>query len=191
MPVQSIGKNPGEPADSATDSGEGVALDLSGLSSIPLHVVPHAVTLEGMLSAALDTLDIYMRKTCWHATMVGYDTSGELRFARDLGPLGCRVSAGVSMAQLRALAVDCWYLVSFGLFQFESGDVKIPHPTLSAAAVAVELGRDGNGHGNANYCIGQLGFIRPTGFVPTTLKLLSITSAGPQWGYTMLNELPI
>lgn len=175
---------------------------------VPLHVVPERVSLDGLLSAALDTLDLYLRRARWHAVMVGYDTAGTLRFARDLGPVEARRPAGVSVAELRRRGVAGWYLVSFGLFRFESGDVQIPHPTLSAAAIAVELGRGGDATGDGsgrtgsgarsgagvatpNYCIGQLGFVRPTGFVPTTLRLLSITTAGPQWGYTMLNELPI
>lgn len=215
MPVQSIGKNGGRASGLDDDPDHDDDRDdhrdrhdhhhhHHDDRPIPLHVVPERVSLDGMLSAALDTLDLYMRRACWHAVMVGYDGAGALRFARDLGPVEARRPAGVSVAGLRRRGVACWYLVSFGLFRFDSGDVRIPHPTLSAAAIAVELGRgaggDGSGRGGgagggnattANYCIGQLGFVRPTGFVPTTLRLLSITSAGPQWGYTVLNELPI
>lgn len=156
----------------------------SGLDAIPAHVPPAVMTLEGVLSAALDTLELHMRKAHFHATMVGYDSTGEIRFARDLGPVDARAPANVSMAQLRELGVDYWYSVIFGLFRFADGPVEMPHPTLSAAAVAVELGSEGG------VCIGRLGFIRPTGFVPTTLKLLAVTTEGPQWGYRT-NDLPI
>jgi hypothetical protein len=156
----------------------------SGLDAVPPHVPPSVMTLEGVLSAALDTLEIHMRKAHFHETRVGYDSKGEIRFARDLGPVNARLPANVSMAELRSLGVDFWYTVTFGLFKFTDGPVEMPHPTLSAAAIAVALDKEGGA------CIGRLGFIRPTGFVPTTLKLIAVTRDGPQWGYRT-NDLPI
>ena len=148
-----------------------------GASRTPAYVAPRAFTLEGMLSAALDTLDASLASHRCDSVAIGYSRSGVLRLARDLGKPLARHGVGLSRAQLRARGIDFWYEVAFRPFGLCDGDLRVAEPSLSASVAAADCGARGE------RSLGLLGLIRPSGFVPLPVTLVDLDQAGPRFLY--------
>lgn len=141
------------------------------------HVVPHAFTLEAMLSAAFDTLHDSLRRCRFDSVAVGYSRVGALRLARDLGKPLARYGIGLSRSALRARGVDFWYEIAFRPFSLRHGDLIACDPMVSASVVAVDCGS------RPERCLGVLGLIRPHGFVALPATLVSVDAVGPNFIY--------
>jgi hypothetical protein len=141
------------------------------------HVVPHAFTLDAMLSAAFDTLHASLRRCRFDSIAVGYSRAGTLRFARDLGKPLARYGVGLSRAELRARGVDFWYEIAFRPFCLRHGDLTTSDPMVSASIIAVDCSA------RPERYLGMLGLIRPRGFVALPATIVAVGAGGASFIY--------